>query len=148
MTNSIRRNQYMYKNDEINNKITKCIEEIGFSLINIGHGNQEVLSFTIGLHINFGIPEFIFVNESPKIASEIVNEVINYQGLGLTTEEILNMITIEGEPLKMETPPNGVIEQLTPQIGEHYRRNHPDKAIFDLVWIGRNKSESPFRTFS
>jgi hypothetical protein len=137
----------MYKNDDINNKITKCINEIGFSLINVGHDKQELLSFTIGLHITFGIPEFIFVNESPEMASEIVNEVINYQGLGLTIEEILNMITIEGEPLKMETPPNGVMEQLTPQIGEYYRKSNPDNANFELIWVGKGKSKSPFETF-
>lgn len=123
--------------------ISECIKRDGFTFIGIDDASMGlVFSFTIGLKFSYSLPEIVFIGDRNE-ADILVSRMLNYRGIGLTTQELIDLVDINGEALRFCVMDEDIKSKLVPQIREYYD-SIGDLGSIEAIWIGRISEAYPF----
>lgn len=123
--------------------ISESVDRDGFIFIGItDSAGGHVFSFTIGLKASFDLPEVVFLGTRDE-ADLLVSRMLNYRGIGLTTEEMVGMVDIDGEALRYCLLDDDIKSKIIPQVKAYYASIGYHDAV-EVIWIGRISDAYPF----
>lgn len=124
----------------------ESIRKNGYAVIDINDKSGGVImSFTLGFPLSYGFPDVIITGETSKSAANLAFRISIHQGIGLTPEELVGMMQIDDDNLKVADI-DDISAQVNPIIGDYYssRGLSPSSGV---VWIARESAIYPFSHF-